>query len=235
MAGDGDRSHRKAERHPPARRRGVRGDGPAGRLEDARPAERSLGLPVDGPCRPRGARAARPADASAHVGRARADGGRLPGLRRPPPRAPRHATRGLLAGPGRRTRRGRGRAPGDDRDALPGDAAARARLGAPAGGGDDQARRGAPAAGERRHGRGHHLDRSRLEAAARLPGACRRRARDVGGRVPQRASRGGAPRLARAPPDVRRAESVRARAVVPRHDPRRLRARRGGGSAPTGA
>ena len=64
---------------------------------------------------------------------------------------------------------GRGGAPGDDRDAVPGDAAARARLGAAARGGDGPARRRAPAAAERRRRRRDHVDRRGDEAALHVP------------------------------------------------------------------
>ena len=120
-------------RHPPPRRRGVRRDGPARRLEDARRARGARRLALDGAERARRARAARPADASAHLGRPRADRGRLPALRRPPALDARsRGPAGVLARPAGRARRGRGGAADDDRDALAGDAAARGRLGAAA-------------------------------------------------------------------------------------------------------
>ena len=116
-----------------------------------------------------------------HLGRARADRGRLPRLRR---RAARAA--GAEARPSSRSssathaRGGRGGAAGDDRDAVPGDAAARARLGAAARGGDGPARRRAAAAAERRRGRRDHVDRRGDEAALHVPRAGRSGARRPG-------------------------------------------------------
>ena len=55
---------------PARRRRGVRRDRPAGRLADARRADRPRRLAVDGPRRARRAREPRAADASAHLRRA---------------------------------------------------------------------------------------------------------------------------------------------------------------------
>ena len=106
--------------------------------------------------------------------------GRVPteaGYRRLRRRAARAA--GAAAGGGSRssspTRAGRGRrgAPGDDRDALAGHAAARARLGAAARGGDGPARRRAPAAAERRGRRRDHVGGRGDEAALHVPGAGR--------------------------------------------------------------
>ncbi len=102
------------------------------------------------------------------------------------------------ARPAGRARRGRGGAAGDDRDALAGDAAARARLGAAARGGDRPPRRGAAAAAERRHGRRDHLDRRRHEASLLVRRAGRPGPRHLGGRVPERAA-GRVPASARAP------------------------------------
>ena len=80
--------------------------------------------------RARRARAARPADAPAHLGRTRPDRARLPLLRRPAARAARPAARRLPARPDGRAERGRLRAAGDHRDALRADPAAGTRLGA---------------------------------------------------------------------------------------------------------
>ena len=105
-------------------------------VERARPAR----LAVDRARRARRARVARPAHASAHVGRARPDRARLPLLRRRAART--GSTRSRRTFPldlHTDAHRGRVGAAGDDRDALAGDAAARARLGAAARGDDGRA------------------------------------------------------------------------------------------------
>ena len=134
----------------------------------------------------------------------------------------------------RRARRGRGGAAGDDRDALAGDAAARARLGAAARGGDGPARRGAAAAAERRDGRRDHVDRRRHASSATrspsrsTPGSSRGPATTC-----TSGSTGAAARLARCSraPSTSRASSPRERAFL-RVAPRRVRraSRRSGGS-----
>ena len=108
----------------------------------------------------------------------------------------------------RRAGRGRGGAAGDDRGAVAGDATARARLGAAVRVGDRAARRGAPAADERRDGRRDHLDRQRHEAALRVSRAGRPRARHLGGRLPQRAARRRQDRLADDPARLRRRRAL---------------------------
>ena len=190
-------------------------------------------LVLDRARRARRARAARAAHAPAHLGRARA---------RPRPAT---ASTSTSCSRGRsrarsefpleladRARRGRRGAPGDDRDALAGDAAARARLGAAARGGDGPPRRGAAAAAERRDGRRDHVDRRGHEAALR-----RSRSRSTRASSPGPATTCGErlagvrlrSRLLRA--GVRRAGPLAARAGVPRRDPRRLRRRRGRAAA----
>ena len=166
------------------RRRGVRRDERAGRLEAARRAGRVRGLDLDRSRRARGARAARAAHPSAHLGRPRADRGRATAststccsrAQEPPPAGVRARARDAA-------RRGRGGAAGDDRDALAGDAAARARLGAAARGRDRPSRRRAPAPAERRRRRRDHLDGRGDEAALRL-----RRSRSTRGSSPGRAT-----------------------------------------------
>ena len=133
------------------------------------------------------------------------------------------------------TRRGRGGAAGDDRDALAGDAAARARLGPAARGSDRAPRRRAAAAAERRDGGRDHVDRRRDEAALRVPGPGRPRPRDLGRRLPARAARRAAAAVAAARARVRRAEPVAAGAVVPGGVPRRVRRGRGRTSSSTSA
>ena len=145
---------------------------------------------LDHPQRARGARGAGAARPSAHLGGARADGRRLPLLRRPHPApAPldgRRAARGRADARPPRGRRGDAR---DDGDAVPGHEPAGDRLGAADRHDHDPPRRGAraPAAGP--DGRDHHLHRRRLQARLRLRLARRPRAGGVGRRVPQRAAR----------------------------------------------
>ena len=121
------------------------------------------GRPVDHPQRARGARGAGPARASAHLRRPRADRRRLPLLRRPAAaRAsarPQPRAAALARAP--RGRRGDAR---DDRDAVAGDQPAGDRLGAADRHHDDPPRRGPAAAAAGADGRGHHLDRRRLQA-----------------------------------------------------------------------
>ena len=184
--------------------------GPAGRVEDARRARRARRLAVDRAERARRARAARAAHASAHLGGARADRGRLPPLRRRAARA--------------RRSRGRPTFPLD----LP---AARAEVeealqattemlsqvtrllalvsAPPLEAATRPARRGAAAAAERRDGRRDHVDRRRHEAALRVPRAGRPGPRHLGGRLSERAARRRAPRLARCKLALRRAEPRR--------------------------
>ena len=68
----------------------------------------------------------------------------------------------------------------DDRDALAGDAAARARLRARPRHGDGAPRRGARAAADARHGRDDHVERRRREEALHVRAAGRRRASPPG-------------------------------------------------------
>ena len=100
---------------------------------------------------------------------------------------PRPAT--LPARPGRGAQRGRVGAPGDDGDALAGDAADRARLGAAARDRDRPPRRGADAPAADRDGGRDHVDRRRDEARLRVRRAGRPRARELGRPVPERAAR----------------------------------------------
>ena len=118
---------------------------------------------------------ARAADASAHVRGARADRARLPLLRRRAARTARAAAAGVPARPHIDEQRGRVGAAGDDRDALAGHAAARARLGAAARGDARAPRRGAAPAAAARDGRRHHVRRRGHEAALPLRRAGRRR------------------------------------------------------------
>ena len=199
---------RTTARDPPARRRGVRRDGAARRLEDARRARgggvspstvraelaelERLGLLTH----PHTSAGRVPTEAGYRLyadvllARKRAAAAAVP------------ARAGLGAG------RGRGRAAGDDGDARAGDAAARARVGPAARGSDRAPRRRAPAAVERRDGGRDHVGRRGDEAELRVPGRGRPRPRDLGGRLPARAARRAAPTLAAARARIRRAEPV---------------------------
>ena len=135
----------------------------ARRARGARPARRIRTRPP-GASRPRPGTATTPTSCWA----ARAAAGRVP------------------ARPHDDEHRGRVGAAGDHRDALAGDAAARARLGAAARGDARPARRGASPAAAARDGRRHHFDGRRLEAALRTSTSRSTRASRLGERLPQR-------------------------------------------------
>ena len=195
---------RAAAGDPAARRRGIRRDRQAGRLEDAR--------------REGGGHSASPSTVRAELAELESLGllthphtsaGRVPTesgyryyadelLRRLDPQ-PAEFPLDLHT----EQHRGRGRAPGDDRDALAGDAAARARLGSAARGDDGRARRGAAAAARARDGRRDHVRRRRHEAQLPLRRAGRPGPRQVGRRVPQRDGRGPPARHGAAAPPLR--------------------------------
>ena len=157
-----------ARRHPAARRRGVRGDRPAGRLEDPRRAGRAGRLAVDR------AYELSELERLGLLTHPHTSAGRVPTeagyrlyvdhlLSAPEPR-PAVFTLDLSARPGR----GRGGPAADDGDAFAGDAAARCRLGASPRGCLRPPRRGAPAAAEHRHGGRDHVHRRCLQAPLHL-------------------------------------------------------------------
>ena len=208
------------------RRRGVRRDRAAGRLEDARRAGGARRLALDRAQRARRARAARAADASAHLGRPCADRGRVPHLRRRAARAARSRGR-----PSSRSELPAARAEVEEAlqattEMLSQVTRLLALVSAPP----------LEAATvrhvevlllqpERRDGGRDHVDGQRHRPALRVPGAGRPGARDVGGRVPRRAARA-ARASARAPSSCAFDEPSLspARAGVPAGDPRRVRA-----------
>ena len=194
------RADAATERDPPPRRGGVRGDRPAGRVEGARRAVGTGRLTVDGARRAGRARAPRLAHASAHLGRPRADGARVPVLRRPPARAPRAAS-AVVSAPARRgAQRARDGAPVDDGHAFGAHATAGARVRAGRRDSDRAPRGGASAAAARRHDGRHHLHRIGHEAAVPVRPRRGSRARRLGGGVSQRADRRLEARLAESPP-----------------------------------
>ena len=209
-----DPALRAAARHSPARRRGVRRDRAAGRLEDARRARRARRLALDRSLRAGRARAVRPADASAHLGRDAC---------RPRPGYRLYVDE-LLARPEAR--------PTGFELELP---AARAeveealqattemlsqvtRLLALVSAPPLRGRDGAPRRGAARCSRDvvmvvrDHVDGRRHQPALRVPRAGRPGPRHVGGRLPERAPGRRAPRLARGQGRIRRAGPERARA-----------------------
>ena len=228
LPSDRDAAHRAKARDPAAGRRGARRDGPAGRLEGARRALGPRRLVVDGPRRARRARGARPADASAHLGGARPDGERLPGVRR-------GARRGARRAAGRARRRPRAPCANEIEQAL---RATTEML-------SDATRLLAlVSAPSLETASIRHVEVLRLqpravmvvvitstgrrdEADVRARGAGRSRPRRVGSRVPRGTARRRAARIERGAPPARGSGARAARARVPRaHRPDAPRGRR---------
>ena len=212
----------KSRAEPPAGadprqgRRRLPADRPAGGVEVARRRRRARLRTVDDQKRAGPARGARAARASARLGRSHPDRrgpalcGRPHARLRPGPRA--GAAAGAVADPPR----GGGGDARDHGDALAGHEPAGGGLRAGDGHRDDQARRGAGAAAAGGDGRGHHLDRRRLEDARDVRQRRRPGPRGVGGGVPERAARRPGPGGADAQPAPGRSEPVGDRAGVPR-------------------
>src|SRR4029077_20487873 len=116
------------------------------RAQAALRAPRPAGVAVYGPVRALGAREPRLPHASAHLCGTGPDRARLPLLRRRTAGTARAAAARVPARPHVDEHRDRVGVAGDDADALPGDAAARARLRAAARGNSRPARGGAAAA-----------------------------------------------------------------------------------------
>src|ERR1041385_8454267 len=98
-ANGGDPAHTTPARDPRARRRGLRRERAAGRLEEPRRAFAAVRLGVDRPLRARRAGRAWAADAPAPLRRADPDRARLPVVRGRPARAARAAPGALRARP----------------------------------------------------------------------------------------------------------------------------------------